>query len=196
MDAEKKMKEILELGTGYGLIREMQNLSVQAESDDTVLKLLMDMAVPCLDMSFWKKNGIFCSTILSAIAHTKKTKSMSYLLKFIHKLPEDTALGVVDLISGLMPVYGKIISGPVKEMSSNSENSVTQAIGIQTLCKMALEGTLERDDEDFLLETISRFRDDVYLTSHIVDLAKSSISSKRKTEESMDTFLDGLLVEY
>lgn len=196
MDAAKKIEEIMELGRGYALIKEMRDLSIRAENDDEVLKLLMEMAMPCLSMNYWKQNGIFCSSLLSAIAQTKKTKSMSFMIKFIHKLPENTSLGIVDLISGLIPGYGKMVTASVKEMSTDGENSVIQAIGIQALCKMVLERTLEMDDEDYLMKIISGFSDDVYLTSHIVDLARSSIASRRKLQESLDDFMDDLLIEF
>jgi hypothetical protein len=181
------------LGSGYLLIEEMKRLSSDASQGSEEASLILEsMVQECTDPGYFEKNRAYCSSILNALAHSRTSRSMNELLKFVRKLPESMPYGAVDLIAGLLPLYRKIIIAPLREMVQNDTSEIVRAIGLQTLCNMYMDGLLNSEDARFLKKILDTFSGDSYLTAPLAELTRialSNISFEYHDEEIFDDLL-------
>ena len=182
--------------SGYHLVREMQDLSERAGADEAAAQqVLTEMLEECLQPECWSKSSRYCSAVIHAVASIGSLRSMQMLLRFARALPAQIPFGTVDLISSVLPGYKRIIMGPIKDLLGEPESSAARAVGIQTLCNLYLEGSLQGAETSYLEEILKNFDQDDYLTQHVADLVRLEMAYKEKqAAEDLEEMLKGFLV--
>lgn len=110
-------------------------------------------------------------------------------------------LTFVEFLAKVLSFFGKIIVGPAKELIEYPSGTPQHAIGIQTLCNLFLEGLLGDEHLPYLSSLISRFEEDPYFSSYLIDMVKSTREYKeflkrenvQITEEEIE--FDSFLIE-
>lgn len=182
--------------SGYHLVRAMQDLSHRASTGESLaLDALTDMLEECRDPEFWSRSSQYCSAVVHAVASIGSLRSMQMLLRYARALPDHISFGTVDLISSVLPTYKRIIMGPIKDLLGEHEASAARAVGIQTLCNLYLEGSLQGEETAFLEQVLQKFDNDGYLTQHVADLVRLEMAYKEKqAAEDLEDMLKGFLV--
>jgi len=194
MTFEEKRDHLKELTGSYSLIVEMQDIMERAtEDDEESMQFLEFLLNDCKSLKTWRENNVLCSMSITAYIRTRTPRSMNKIIAFCYELPDQTHFGAIELISTLLPLYRKIILGPIKEMALSGNTQATRAIGLQTLCNMYLEGNLSLEDAKFLEQLVASFKEDRYFSSHITDLVKGAMAGGNMThdsEEEIQAILD------
>lgn len=181
---------------GYHLVRAMQDLSHRAISGEALaLEVLQDMLAECQSPECWAHNSQYCSAVIHAVASIGSLRSMQMLLRYARTLPDSISFGTVDLISSVLPTYKRIIMGPIKDLLGENEASAARAVGIQTLCNLYLEGSLQGEETAYLEQILLSFDNDGYLTQHVADLVRLEMAYKEKQAAAdLEDMLKGFLV--
>jgi hypothetical protein len=197
IEASQIIESIKAQTSGYHLVRAMQDLAQSAATGNAVaLEALSDMLEECRDPEYWARNSRYCSAVIHAVAIGGTLRSMQMLLRYVRALPDNIPFGTVDLISSILPTYRRIIMGPIKDLLNDTEHSAARAIGIQTLCNLYLEGSLQGEETAYLETVLREFDNDGYLTQHVADLVRLEMAYKEKqAAEDLEEMLKGFLVE-
>ncbi len=190
------IKSVKDQASGYHLVRAMQDLSERAAAGEALaLEALHDMLTECQSPECWSKNSRYCSAVIHAVASIGSLRSMQMLLRYARALPDNIPFGTVDLISSVLPTYRRIIMGPIKDLLGENEASAARAVGIQTLCNLYLEGTLQGEETAYLETILQSFDSDGYLTQHVADLVRLEMAYKEKQAAAdLEEMLKGFLV--
>lgn len=183
---------LLEYAGSYRLGPEINRIGVEASKQSETLESLGELLSECNTREKWMQASGYASGLVHALVKAGTSKSMLSLLGFIRNLPEDMPFGAVELIGATLPSYGKIITGPAKELATGNFSSAARAIGIQTLCNLYLDDLIEGDQIDYIGELIQSYENDEFFSSHLVDLVKARM---RKRTEQQEEELD-ILVEF
>lgn len=179
-------------GFGYAFQESIQRISDSAGTGDELSFLVIkEMLKDCPDRDSWKKNNYWCSMALNALSGCQSSEALKFIMSYIRKLPENIPFGVIDLLSGILPRFGKFILGPAKELA-NDPRSALRAVGIQTLCNMYLDGELRDDNNIQLLDDLTKnFSQDSYRTEHHVELVRMALHrASMDNDELVDEFDD------
>ncbi|MCR9141092.1 MAG: hypothetical protein NXI24_02490 [bacterium] len=181
---------------GYHMVRAMQDLASRAAAGESLAQeVLQDMLTECQSPECWTTNSQYCSAVIHAVASIGSLRSMQMLLRYARALPDNISFGTVDLISSVLPTYRRIIMGPIKDLLGENEASAARAVGIQTLCNLYLEGSLQGEETAYLEQILKDFDSDGYLTQHVADLVRLEMAYKEKQAAAdLDEMLKGFLV--
>jgi hypothetical protein len=190
---KEEIKQILlEYAGSYRLGPEINRLGVEASSQSETLESLGELLSECNSREKWQQASGFVSGLVHALVKAGTSKSMLRLLGFVRSLPDDMPFGAVELIGTTLPSYGKIITGPAKELCTGNFSDSARAIGLQTLCNLYLDDLIEGDHVNHVAELIQSFEEDEFFSSHLVDLVKAKM---RTRGDNTDGELD-VLVEF
>ncbi len=149
----------------------------------------------CSTAEAWANQSRYCSAVIHAVASIGSLRSMQMLLRYARSLPDSIPFGAVDLISNVLPTYRRIVMGPIKDLLGENEGSAARAVGIQTLCNLYLEGSLQGEETAYLEQLLKGFDNDGFLTLHVADLVRLEMAYKEKqAAEDLEEMLKGFLV--
>lgn len=189
-----QLKERLEEpGQSFRLGSVIQEVAAEARSNPEMMESLDSLLKECKDPDFWRTGARWGSTLFHTIVRVGNSRSMMLLLGFARSLPEDYPFGPVDLLGNILPLYGRIMIGPAKELVRSSSDA-SEAVGLQTLCQLYLDGVVHGDNAAYLKALISEFEGDSYLSQNIVELVQNSMQ-RVNLEESETIDPEDVLVE-
>lgn len=192
---EDKLKS---LEGSYLFIIEMQKISRKAAGGDSAaLNVLRNMLLECRDGSAWRKRGYWCSASLRALIATESDESLKIVTEYIENLSEDITFGGIELISTLLPLYGKKIVPELLSGKRFIKSAPGRAIRIQALCNIYLEGRLNRTESNKFEKLIKDYKPDRYMTLNLVELARGKLVGVQESiaEDEMADLLNDVIVE-
>lgn len=193
MKPQELKEKLEEPGQSFRLGSVIQEVAIQARTDGETMDSLESLLEPCKDPDFWRSEGRWGSTLFHTIVRVGNSRSMMLLLGFARSLPEDFPYGPVDLLGNILPLYGHIMIGPAKDLV-RSRSAASEAVGLQALCQLYLDGVVHGDNAQYLKELIQGFDGDSYLSQNIVELVHTSMQRASLEEEgAIDP--DDVLVE-
>jgi len=193
MNPEQLREKLEEPGQSFRLGTVIQEVAAEARNSPEVMASLESLLEECKDPEFWRTGARWGSTLFHTIVRVGNSRSMMLLLGFARSLPEDYPFGPVDLLGNILPLYGHIMIGPAKELVRSSSDAA-EAVGLQSLCQLYLDGVVHGDNAEYLQNLIDHFEGDSYLSQNIVELVQTSMHRVSLEEkESIDP--DDVLVE-
>ncbi len=183
---DSELRKLEEICGSYEFTVKMTELSdLGRNGDRESTELLIAMLSMCGSRNQWFARNTWCSMAARALIQTRTRESLQFILRFIRDLPDQTPFGAVDLIAGLLPLYGSIITGHAVDLASEGQSEILRALGIQTLCNMYLEGLLSSEHSAYLDKIIRSFKGDRYFTQQITEIVRSSmLSDSRRGEDT------------
>lgn len=194
MNADQLKAKLEEPGQSFRLGGVIQEVAAEARKNPETMVALETLLSECEDEEFWRHQSRWGSTLFHTIVRVGNSRSMMLLLNFARRLPDDFPFGPVDLLGNILPLYGHIMIGPAKELVQSRASSACEAVGVQTLCQLYLDGAIQGDNSRYLQDMIHRFEGDRFLSQYIIELVQTSM--QRASLEQEDTFdPDDVLVQ-
>ncbi len=188
-------QELRDLLGSYRFFAEMQRLSSKAaQGDSEAIETLDDMLRECSQDPDWRVQSRWCAAAVRALVAAGTEQARARVVEYVRDLPEETSYGMVELLGGLLPGFGRDVLPDVRELVK-SPSVPARAAAVQALCNFYLEGQLPASEVDFLREVIRSYEPDRYLTQQLFELVQPGAADAAAGEDELELLLEDVIVE-
>ncbi|MFN3604855.1 MAG: hypothetical protein ACK4UJ_09115 [Leptonema sp. (in: bacteria)] len=193
----------LEVANSFKRYEAIETLSQKLTKDKELFESIKGILAECNNFENLKKNSTICSFSIHVLVQSQRPEGMYILIQHIKSFDSFMPPTYVEFLAKVLSFFGKIIIGPAIELTQYPIGTPQNAIGVQTLCNLFLEGMLGEEHLPYIVKLIQEYDENPYSSQYLIDLIKSTKEFKefvkkqknQNLELEEDIQLDSILIE-